>query len=345
MTVVIPEMEGKEPDTQSIGLVELGAHTTAPRAVLMHATAYRDYTKEELRSMPAEELRRILLDTPCLMRSPGGATISYGNLDRAPVDAAARAGLRQYAASGFDMVSTRELAKHIHASLLSGNDEEAPSRAKVWNMPYPVLATYEYGNSTCGVLFKVPEHVAVFNSRSLNVEDHQFYCPSLLFYAHLNAAYDITWAGVSMYTIDSPDPERAFIAHLPFPNIYSSNGRICTGNMQFSGDVIGDCKSVGEACMRLVTLVLGSGWRTDLTPSIFPDGIRALWTDLCSGRENTLCRDSSRIYASYESTVRAILDILATAEGRDRFCALRFDSAKRLSNVLSAPNPRNEALV
>lgn len=345
MTVVIPEMEGKEPDTQSIGLVELGAHTVAPRAVLMHATAYRDYTKEELRSMPAEELRRILLDTPCLMRSPGGVTISYGSLGSASEDAAAHAGLRQYAASGFDMVSTRELAKHIHASLLSGNDEEAPSRAKVWNMPYPVLATYEYGNSTCGVLFKVPEHVAVFNSQSLNVKDHQFYCPSLLFYAHLNAAYDITWAGVSMYTIDSPDPERAFIAHLPFPNIYSSSGRICTGNMQFSGDVIGDCKSVGEACMRLVTLVLGSGWRTDLTPSIFPDGIRALWTALCSGRENTLCRESSRIYANYESTVRAILDILATAEGRDRFCALRFDSAKRLSNVLSAPNPRNEALV
>lgn len=345
MTVVIPEMEGKEPDTQSIGLVELGAHTVAPRAVLMHATAYRDYTKEELRSMPAEELRRILLDTPCLMRSPGGATISYGNLGSASEDAAAHAGLRQYAASGFDMVSTRELAKHIHASLLSGNDKEAPSRAKVWNMPYPVLATYEYGNSTCGVLFKVPEHVAVFNSRSLNVENHQFYCPSLLFYAHLNAAYDITWAGVSMYTIDSPDPERAYIAHLPFPNIYSSSGRICTGDMQFSGVSMGDCKSVGEACIRLVTLVLGSGWRTDLTPSIFPEGIYALWTDLCSGRENKLCRDSSRIYASYESTVRAILDILATAEGRDRFCALRFGSAKRLSNVLSATNPRNEALV
>ena len=345
MTVVIPEMEGKEPDTQSIGLVELGAHTVAPRAVLMHATAYRDYTKEELRSMPAEELRRILLDTPCLMRSPGGATISYGNLDRAPVDDAARAGLRQYAASGFDMVSTRELAKHIHASLLSGNDEEAPSRAKVWNMPYPVLATYEYGNSTCGVLFKVPEHVAVFNSQSLNVKDHQFYCPSLLFYAHLNAAYDITWAGVSMYTIDSPDPERAFIAHLPFPNIYSNHGRICTGSMQFNGGAMEDCKSVGEACMRLVTLVLGSGWRTDLTPAIFPNGIDRLWQDLCSGRENKLCSHTPHIYSSYETTVKAILDILSTAEGRDRFCALRFDSAKRLSNVLSAPNPRNEALV
>ena len=345
MTVVIPEMEGKEPDTQAIGVVELGAHTTAPRAVLMQATSYRDYSKEELRSMPAEELRRILLDTPCMMRSPGGVTISYGNLNRAPADAAARAGLRQYAASGFDMVSTRELAKHIHSSLLTDADEEAPNRNKVWNMPYPVLATYEYGNSTCGVLFKVPEHVAVFNSQSLGVKDHQFYCPSLLFYAHVNAAYDITWAGVSMYTIDSPDPERAYIAHLPFPNIYSNHGRICTGNMQFNGGTTGDCKSVGEACMRLVTLVLGSGWRTDLTPAIFPQGIDRLWSELCSGRENKLCRDLLRIYTSYDTTVKAILDILSTAEGRDRFCALRFGSAKRLSNVLSAPNPRNEALV
>ena len=343
MTVVIPEVKNSDTGAESVGLCELGNTNTPRSTMLVKATRYRDYSLEELRSMPAEELRRILLDTPCMVRNSSGLSVTYGNF---PSFDGIQPAMRQYVVDHADFVTTEAFARHIHESLLASDSDSAPTKKKVLNMPYPVLATYEYSGGAYGVLFKVPEHVAIFNSDSLHVHDHQYYCPSLLFYAHLNAALDITWSGVSMYTLDSPDPKLATIAHLPFPNIYSESGRICVGNMRFSSDNVSECRTVGEACMRLVSLVLGSGWRTDLTPSLFPTGLDTLWHSMFDGVEGTrLCTSPDRIYCSYDKTVYAVLDILHTAEGRDRFCGLKFPTLKRVADVLSSDNPRNGALV
>lgn len=341
MAVILSEVPGATEDTQSVGILD--TQCGSPFTAIIPTSRYRSYSYEELESMPAEELRRIILNKPAIVYSANGLTITRGK-----VQIPGAVSMRQYEiASEAHYCSTREFAKHIHTSLLQDtNVEDSVTKAKVLNIPYPVLAVYESSGSATGVLFKVPEHVATFNSESLRIKDRQYYCPALLFYAHLNASFDIVWCGVSMYTLDSPNTEIATIAHLPFPNIYANHGRICVGAMHFSSGDLRDCTTIGEACTRLVSLVLGSGWRTDLTPYMFPDGLFALWTKLRSNKATeNLLTDPTRITSSYDHAIRAVLDILATPEGRDEFCALNFSTSKPLSAVLAAPDPRRDALV
>lgn len=322
MTVAITDTVG---NTEGTAGMTFACASNSPRVWVFTPTKTRRFSMNEVRDMPAEELKSILLSSPARLVTDSTVNI-IGD------------GLLQFCGGN---VVTNDLALYAEEVTRAGVANEAGGdhgnieSSLVLDMPYPTYAVQKYSNKHIGVLFKVPEQWQIFDSSTARISKYRYYCPAILVYAVLNPAFDVMIVHLSMITQDSVNMNAVTVAHLPFPNIYTDS-HVCTGQMRPEHGVA-QAKSIGEACGRLVGMLFNSGWRLDLTPWEFPSNLDAIWKAVVpASREHKLTANGP-VSRNYTETLKAMLEIMATPAGTAALCERGvFSRTAKLSDILKS---------